>query len=75
MKCHDIARLRLCLAAQGITLRRVKTQLINGKPIVVLPSKTTNIVELEFSDKVRQVPACLTSADNAEHDLKGLLDI
>ena len=38
--------------AQAVTLRREKTTLINGKPIVVLPPKITNVVELSFTPAV-----------------------
>ena len=31
-------------------MRRVKSQQINGRPIVDLPPKTTTVVELDFSD-------------------------
>ena len=37
--------------AQAVVLRRVKSQQVNGRPIVELPSKSTTVVELDFSDR------------------------
>jgi SNF2 family DNA or RNA helicase len=38
---------------KGITLRRVKTDQIDGKPILSLPDKDEKVILLELSDKDR----------------------
>ena len=47
--------MRLQTLIEAVCLRRTKQDEINGKPLVSLPDKIVNIVELEFTDEERKV--------------------
>jgi SWI/SNF-related matrix-associated actin-dependent regulator of chromatin subfamily A3 len=46
---------KLQILMKGITLRRVKTDIVDGKPILVLPPKTDEIRYLVMNEKERQL--------------------
>lgn len=45
---------RLQVVLQAIMLRRTKTQIINGKPILNLPDRSVAVVECEFDAEEQQ---------------------
>ena len=70
--CRDLLVQLAVLRLQAVSLRREKSTLINGKPIVILPPKIINVVELPFSPAVH--PQLLLSptspADAVDHALE-----
>ena len=41
----------MCLEVQAVTLRRMKNDMYDGKPLIELPPKTVTVEQLRFSEQ------------------------